>query len=125
MTFIKMPLGDAKEKEVLPEGEYTLVVEDAEYVEKDGKARISVRLSVDGYPNAKTVFHSISLISPDDDEDKANTKLLFAKAFCEAFDIPYGADGFELEDFPGARGTVFLTQEEYEGDVNNRIKLRI
>ena len=125
MSFIEMALGEAKEKEVVPEGQYTLIVEDAELIEEDGRGRVLVRLSIDGMPNAKSVFHSISLTSPEDDPEKRNTKLLFAKAFCEAFDISFEANGFALEDFPGSRGEVHLIQDEYKGVVNNRIKLRV
>ena len=125
MTFISMPLGDAVQKEVLPEGEYELVIEDVKIKEKDNKERISVRCSVDGEPNARAVFHNIWFPDPDADEEKQNNTLLFAIAFCDAFDIPWKSNGFNLEDFFGSRGRVYLTQDEYEGVPNNNIRLRI
>ncbi len=123
MSFIEMPLEDAVEKEVMPEGEYDLRIEDAKLA--DSGEGINVRLIIDGEPNAKSVFHYISLVKPGDDPDKRNNKLLFAKAFCKAFSIPTESGGFNLEDFYGATGRVFLVQDEYEGALNNKIKLRI
>ena len=126
MSFIDMALGEAVERHVVPEGEYDLVIEDAKWIEakEAGKApRISVRLSVDGEDGAKSVFHNISLPGPSDDEEKINTKLLFTKAFLDLFKIPYEGGGFELEDFYGARASAHLAQREYEGQVNNEIKL--
>lgn len=122
MTFIEMPLGDAKEKEVVPEGEYDLIVEDA-VPPPPGKKSVMVRLSIEGHLEAKAVFHHLALISSDDDEEKRNNKLLFGKAFCDAFSIPYEGAGFDLDDFPGAQGTIYLTQEEYQGIINNKIRL--
>lgn len=121
--FIDIPLGDAVEKDILPEGQYELIIDNAEERE-DGRG-INCRCSVDGEPNAKAIFHSIWFPDPDGDAEKRNNTLLFAKAFTDAFEIPTKATGFNLEDFFGSRGRVKLTQEEYEGVTSNRIKLAI
>jgi hypothetical protein len=131
MSFIDKALDDAVEKEVVPDGEYDLIIENAEVVRKNNKERISVRLKVDGEPNAKTVFHNISLIDVEDDEEKANNKLLFGKAFIEAFNIPiergipFNEAVKDIEAYYGCRGRVRLTQREYEGVLSNQIKLSI
>lgn len=121
MTFIDQALATRQEKEVAPEGEYSLTIEDAK-LRPDGK-NVSVRLSIDGHPEYRPVFHNMSLVQDSDVEDKANTKRLFQAAFLEAFDIPFEA-GYELADFPGSRGTVPLTQDEYQGVVSNNIALK-
>lgn len=124
MSFIDMALGEAQEKDVLPEGEYDLIIEGAENKVSDkGKKMISIRHSVDGEPNARTVFHNLNLVSSDDDPDTANSKLLFAIAYLKAFEIPYEGAGFNIDDFPGARGRVKLAQKEYNGVISNEIKL--
>lgn len=125
MSFIESPLGDAQEKEVMPEGSYDLIVEDAQLIDEPGKKRrISIRHSIDGHPEAKAVFHNIFL-DLSDDAEKRNNQLLFQRAYLNAFAIPYEAGGFDLDDIIGARGTVNLTQDEYEGRVSNNIKLSI
>lgn len=120
MSFIDQALETRQEKEVAPEGQYDLTIEDAQ-LKPDGK-NVGVRLSIDGHPEYQAVFHNMSLVQPEDDEEKANTKRLFQAAFLEAFDIPFEA-GYELADFPGSKGTVNLTQSEYQGVVRNNIAL--
>ena len=122
MGFIEMPLEDAVSKEVVPEGTYELVIEDAQ-PPKEGKTSVMVRLSVVDEPNAKSIFHHIGLIQSDDDEEKRNYKLIFANAFLDAFSIPHEGSGFNTDDMFGATGKVHLTQEEYNGIVSNRIQL--
>jgi hypothetical protein len=120
VSFIDQALQTRKEKEVAPEGEYTLTIEDAR-LRPDGR-NVSIRLSIDGHPEYIAVFHNMALVQDGDDEDKANTKRLFQAAFLEAFDIPF-EDGYDLQDFPGSKGTVRLTQDEYQGRVSNNIAL--
>jgi len=125
-TFVSIPLGDYKEKEVLPEGEYDLIIESAERIEDPGKKpRVSIRHSIDGYPNAQAVFHNIFLELSDDPE-KANTQMGFIRSYLELAGIEYGANGFDPEAIePGTRFTCTLTQNEYEGKISNQIKLRL
>jgi hypothetical protein len=124
MSFIGAPLKDAKEKEPVPEGEYDLIIEAAELIEKDGKQRVSIRHSIQGEKDAPAVFHNIFL-TLSDDEDKANTQLLFMKAYLELFEIPYKGTGFELDELPGSTATCNIGQREWEGKVFNEIKLSI
>jgi len=124
MSFIEMPIGEAVEKEVLPEGTYSLVVDDATYVERDGKRRISIRHTVEGEAGVKTIFHNIFL-DLSDDEEKANTQLLFTKAYLELFEIPYKDNGFALDDIIGSRADCSLIINEYNGVESNQIKLTI
>lgn len=123
MSFIDVPLKDAKEKEPVPEGKYTLVIEDAQLIEKEGKRRISIRHSIVGEPEAAAVFHNIFL-DFSEDEDKRNAQLGFINAYLDLFDVPHKGTGFDLEELPGSEAECHLTQEEWEGNVSNRIKLR-
>lgn len=122
MSFINVSLGQAQEKEVLPEDKYDLIIESAEF-NNEKKPCVVVRCSVDGHPEAQPVWHRIFLPDDGDDAQKVNNKLLMAKAFCEAFSIPYEDSGFNTEDFIGADGNVYLEQDEYEGRVSNKIRL--
>lgn len=125
MSFIQMPLGQAQAKTTVPAGPgYDLVIEDAQLA-KDSK-RVVVRISIDGHPEAKAIFHSISLPQPNDDPDKVNTKLLFGRAFLDLFGLVWEDDGFDLAGFPGARANgATLDTQEYNGVESNVVVLRI
>ncbi len=123
MSFIDVPLKDAKEKEPVPAGEYDLIIEDAKLIEDQGKRRVSIRHSIVGEPDAQHVFHSIFL-EFGDDKEKANTMLGFINAYLELFDIPHKGTGFDLEELPGSQATCKLGQKEWEGVISNEIKLR-
>jgi hypothetical protein len=127
MPFINMPLGDAEPREVLDEGRYLVRCEDAEYVGSKthpGQTNIRVRCSFPEHPNAKSVFHHIAGIGPEDDKEKINNKLLMARAFLDTFGVEYDDSGFELDAIPGCETEVNVKQEEYEGQLTNRIVLQ-
>lgn len=125
MSFVELGtnLDDVKDKEVVPEGEYGLVIEDAKYTVKEGKHNVNVRLSVEGMPMARSVFHNISLPNAEDEAGKRETKLLFLKRFLEKFKIPFSGNGFNEEDFPGKFAKCKLILDEYNGQINNKIKM--
>lgn len=125
MTFIDMNLGDVPEVELLPEDRYTVRIEDAEMKQGGpGKAdRISIRVTVDGHPNTDTIFHSLFLPGPDDDDRKRNFKLRAIMKFCDIFEIPYKSSGFNIEEFPGSAADVLIVQEDYEGTTSNRLRV--
>jgi hypothetical protein len=123
MSFIDIPLKDAKEKEPVPTGEYDLIIEDASLIEDSGKRRVSVRHSIVGEPEAAAVFHNIMLDLPDD-EDKRNTSIGFTNAYLDLFEVPRKGTGFDMEELPGSQATCKLGQKEYKGVVSNEIKLR-
>lgn len=122
--FIEQALASAVEKELVLEGEYDLTCEDGTM--NDEGTGVTVRVSIDGHPNAKKMFHNISLVSQGDDPEKANNKLLFQKAFFRTFGIKYEENGFELDDVPGAKATnARVGQDTYKGQTKNKIVLSI
>jgi|WetSurMetagenome_2_1015567.scaffolds.fasta_scaffold600575_2 hypothetical protein len=118
---------DVKEKESLPAGKYKLTIEGAEVVNDAGKKpNVSVRLSAEGHPEAKAIFHNMYLPTAEDPTEKRANKLLFIKRFLEKFKIPFAGAKFDTDTFQGRSAECTLTQEEYpEGSrvFNNKIKL--
>ena len=91
--------------------------------EKDGKTSIMTILEIEGEPDFGNVFHYVSLPGANDDQDKAKAKLLFAKRFFTQFAISIDG-GFEMEQLVGNRAaSCKLVQEEYEGNVTNKLQL--
>ena len=126
MSFIDLgkDLDDVKEPETVPEGQYDLTIEAADAKEENGSLKgVSIRLGIEGHPDAATVFHYLSMPMEGDDEDKVNFKLRFVKKFFAAFNIETENGGFELADLPGQSGKCKLILDEYNGMINNKIKL--
>ena len=127
MSFINLgqDINEIKEPETVPEGMYDLVIE--KVMEKKNEqgdlTGLNVILDVSGYVDAAPVFHHVSLPHEDDDEDKTAFKLRFLKKFLDAFIIPFTKKGFDMVDFAGATGKVKLILDEYQGTINNKIKI--
>ena len=124
MTFVKMPLKDAKAPEALPEGQYTLIIEQADQVEESaGRSHVMIRHSVVGEPEASAVFHRLPITLPDD-ANKAKWAMLFCKAYLKTFGIEYKGTGYDPDLVePGLQAECFLERSEYNGVISNRIKL--
>jgi hypothetical protein len=125
MSFIEMPgLADAKEPVIAPEGgNYDLCIVDAKLTDKDGKQNIRMILEIEGADDFANVFHYVSLVGPDDDEDKAKFKNLLAARFFNQFSVAMDG-GIEIEQLVGCRATSCkLTQEEYEGRLSNSLQV--
>ena len=126
MSFINMGEGftDTKPPETVPEGMYDLIIEGGKEKEENGVLKgISLYIDIEGYPDAATVFHYISVPQDDDDEKTVKFKQQFAKKFTDLFDLDISGDGFELADMFGATAKAKLVLGEYNGDINNKIKL--
>ena len=124
MTFINMPLSEAKPPEPVPEDNYTLIIEAVDKIEDpDGKTYLQIRHSIIGEPQAGAVFHRLGITLPDD-PSKAKWSMLFIKAYLKLFDFPYSDNGWDDEEVqPGAQAGCFLERSEWQGVVSNRIKL--
>ena len=128
MSFIDLPIDDMDqivEDQPVPEGEYTLVVSDCkERNNESGELKgLLVICEIEGQTNAANVLHNISLPLPGDEAEKVSNKLKFLKRFMQLFGIAAKGNQLNPQDFLGKRAKAFLTQEEYQGAVSNRIKL--
>jgi len=124
---IPLNLNDVQESRPVPNGRYDVVIASAdEGKNKDGtKDQIKVSLGIQGHDTAPNVTHFISLPGNGDDSQKTNFKMLLLKRFLHAFHIPYDADGFNVDDFPGASAKCDLTLSEPDdnGNIYNRLQL--
>lgn len=114
MPFIKSGAANAVEPQVQPEGVYDLVVKKAELYKgkESGKESIRTIIGIEGVQNAADFFHYVPLINgSEEDEKKVNDKNLMQKRFLDMFNIAYTDEGFELDDFIGARGRGYLKVE--------------
>jgi hypothetical protein len=127
MPFINVKLGDAKVPEPVPEDLYLLTIEDAEMIEDNkGRTVVKTRIKVENPPgdtSPPAIFHDIYLPQADEDPKKANTKLLFMKAFLEEFSIPYDDSGFDIDDFLGKQGEVKVGLDQYQDRAPRNILL--
>lgn len=128
MTFIAMNLGDAKEPEVVPDGDYELRVFAWEEKEGDSDKRGMILVSMEildppkDVPNPAPVFFNI-LFQKDGDEEKTTSFILLNNArFLTALGVPFEDGGFDPDDLQGASGTLPLTVGEYNGEPKNEIK---
>lgn len=128
MSFIELPisdLDDVKEDQIVPEGEYTLVISDAkERTNDDGAIKgLLVICEIQGMQNASNVLHNISFPLPGDESDKINNKLKFIKRFIQLFKIPVKGNQINPQDFLGKSAKCMLKQESYNDTVSNKIVL--
>lgn len=134
MSFIKVGanLDDVPEESAVPgNAEYDLTIISSDGPKKSKKSDrqiINLGLRVDdaNYPNAKLVNHTIVFPTEEDYEeepDKARMMLRSMKRFLHCFGIEWTDEGFNGEDLEGATGRCVLVQDEYEGEINNKLRL--
>lgn len=114
-----------QENQPVPEGEYTLVIDSVKEKKVEGTDEtkgLLVICQIIGEDDAANVMHNLSLPLPEDSDEKKKNKLLFMKRFLTLFNIPF-AGGLDLQQFPGKQAKCFLTQEDYQGTISNKIKL--
>ena len=128
MSFLQVEgLGDDYEDEAVPEGSYGLRIVDTR--EGRNKAdtcdQLTVLISVDDdeFPNSKTIFHYLTFPGEADDDNVKRNKMRNVTRFLKLFDVPYEKDGINSEDMVGNTADCVLTQEEYEGNISNRLRL--
>ena len=128
MSFLQVEgLGDDYEDEAVPEGSYNLRIVDTR--EGRNKAdtcdQLTVLISVDDdeFPNSKTIFHYLTFPGEADDDNVKRNKMRNVTRFLKLFDVPYEKDGINSEDMVGNTADCVLTQEEYEGNISNRLRL--
>jgi hypothetical protein len=132
-TFVELPMDieDVTEPKAGPEGDYTLIVRDVQ--EKNNESgvlkNVLVLLDVVSAPTGvnpdeiSTVMHNLSIPMPDDDQEKVVNKMRFIKRFMAVFAIPFAGNRLDLKQFPGKQAKCHLVQDEYQGNITNKIKL--
>lgn len=128
MSFIDLPINDIddiQEDQPVPEGEYNLVILDCkERSDESGQLKgLLVICEIEGQSGAANVLHNVSLPLPGDEPEKVTNKLKFIKRFVQLFKIDIKGGKLNPQDFLGKRAKTFLTQEEYNGTISNKIKL--
>jgi hypothetical protein len=127
MPIIEVPLGDSYEDAPVPEGEYDLRIQDVKdgRNKKDTANQSMVMIKVDDgeYPNAATIFHYLTYPGEGDTEEQVRGKMRNLTRFLKLFSVAYEKKGFNSEDLPGCTARATLTQEEYEGNITNRLRL--
>jgi len=121
MSILEINVQDVEELAAVPEGEYELVIEELE-VRKSAKGMdmLVARLSIEGEDNAKQVFDYMILPGQYDEPTKNQGAARKIKRFCQAFNLPLV--DLDLESAVGARGWAILSEEEYVGEMNNKIR---
>lgn len=123
MPFINSKAASAVEPQTQPEGVYDLVVKKADIHrgKESGKDSIRTIIGIEGVPNAADFFHYVPLVHEEDDEEKANNKLLMQKRFLAVFNIPFNDDGFNTDDFIGAAGRGYLKVEPDNNGIDRNV----
>lgn len=116
-------LDSIPEAAAVSEGEYeALIVDAGEHVGKtSGKTSIRVVLDLPGEANADTIYHYLSLPTPEDDEKSRNRKLRRIKEFLTAFGLSSEED---YSDWVGHKAWALVGVEEdsQTGQPRNIIK---
>lgn len=128
MGFINMNLGDdVREGELVPNGEYELVIAKAE--DKPSKkgnpmTRIVIRIEDAPVSNPAPVMYYMNHLTPDLPSDQRQMRSLEIKRFLTLFRVPFGDEGFETEDLVGSRARALVEQEQGEdGQMRHRLIL--
>ena len=121
MPFIAMPLKDAKEDELVPEGEYELQIDDvdAQQEDKNGLPMTMCVIKILNPPpgvQPSPIFHYMTTVGPDDDANKARFKTLMTRRFLQVFGVPFTDEGFDTDDLMGAKGQCLVQHNEIKRD---------
>lgn len=128
MSFIDLPINDIddiQEDQPVPEGEYNLVITDCkERADESGAIKgLLIICEIEGQTGAANVLHNMALPLPADEQEKVSNKLKFIKRFVQLFKIDVKGGKLNPQDFLGKRAKAWLTQDEYNGTISNKIKL--
>lgn len=124
MSFVKINLKDAKEPEIVPEGEYDLrivKVMDSETKKKDPMTVLTIKIETTEVPNPAPVQHFITYPNGGQWDDMRQLEI---KRLLTLFGVRFDEAGFDTEELLGATARCLLTQDEGDdGVVRNRLKL--
>lgn len=105
MSFIPVDVTGTTEPKAVSNGRYDLQISSAEETlsKEKKKPMVVAYVAIEGHVDAPNVRHNISLPQPDDEPKAKEFKMLLLKRFLTLFKIPYDSNGFNVEDFVGAR----------------------
>lgn len=108
---------------VAADEEYELRIIGVDPRENENGPFVMVRLEVIGHDEALDINQYLGFPGADRDAKQNNRIIKRLKQFCDAFELPDPLAGtFTPEDWVGASGWAILAQEEYEGEMQNRVK---
>jgi len=128
VPFIEMNMNEIQEAKPVANGMYELVIDECEEVESSKhQPMLKMRLSIADHADAPSVFNYQGLPTADDEPDKAKFKALMVKRLASAFGVALPDNGFDsttlASELIGRRGRCELVQEEYNGQLSNKLKL--
>jgi hypothetical protein len=132
MPFIEATgLGDDYEDQPVAEGNYNLRVYDA----RDGRnkantcdqivAILHIESEEDGTPvnGAGSIFHYLTFPATEDEDSVKRFKMRDISRFLHLFNVQFEKKGLNSEDMIGQTATCLVVQDEYEGNISNKLKL--
>ena len=122
MPNIAVNLDDIHEPKPVPIGRYDVTIADVQPMESQkGKPMLLVSLGIDGHDDAPNVRHYISLPHDGDEPRSSQFKALMLKRFLVAFNIPFSGEGFNIDDFYGAKAALEVgLDKEKDSDGNEK-----
>lgn len=128
MGFIPVDVTGTSEPKAVPNGRYDLSISSAEEAlsKEKKKPMVVVYINIEGHPEAPNIRHNVSLPTPEDEPKAKEFKMLLLKRFLTLFKIPYDANGFNVDDFVGARADhveLKLTDVDEKGNQYNEMML--
>lgn len=122
---IPINLSATSEPKPVVNGVYDLTIATCEEGKsrQQGKPQLVCYVGIDAHPTAPNIRHTISLPAEGDTANSKEFKMLLMKRFLTAFKIPFDANGFDVESFPGAKAKleVRLGEPNDSGDSYNEI----
>lgn len=113
MGMIEFNSDEVKDLVLLPDGEHLLRIAEADIHLNEKKNSTSIKLSLKAQeePNAQTIYNYVGVPSPNDDEEKIETKKRMMKAFCDAFQVDLSGGGIDTDTLAGLTGWAILGTE--------------
>lgn len=128
MAFVESAVAQAREGQSVPDAEYELVIFQVDRQQNEETGRHSTRciIRVENPPDgidADPIYHYLVDVLDTDEKSTVTTINRMNRRFLTAFSVPFTDDGYDTDDLTGARGTIAVHSEEYEGRASNKLTL--
>ena len=131
MPFVNVAIKDAKEPELVPEGEYDLEIVGKKAFDDNGNSatnptdisRIGVTIRIDSadHPNAEFIYHTLWMKGK---EEFHVSSMRDVRRFLSVFSVPFEGNGFDIDDLDEATGRCVVYQKEGDdGIIRPRLRL--